>query len=375
MFEKQNKTGKEEDNSKHTSDASSCNRADSHNQQRLNKKRYAVKLIEKRTGLLFFCASLVFVFVSAYLISNKELYVYRDVQHVLAFSKNVKAFEFDGYKTIRNSVGFEMLSDKFKRKSGFYGIQYSPQKRKLTVYVNDSIVTEKDIRKVLHTKTKCAICYPEDSKKRLFRYRLTVDNYYDSFDGLIFKRKLQSIKGIYFIESVFKSNLHIDIFGDEGLDIGVLKAKIEDPTVVMFLKKRPTEIRTDYVVNSVEISESEKERKRIQNKIFIKNSFEATTLVEDRRRLDTLRLALKKFPLQRKLPFSGLLADVEIKKFHIQSIKATNTVSPELQIVFVSKRSTDKGRLFLLLSRPFFTHISRGNKKVVHNPYVFAIKN
>lgn len=375
MFENQDKNRKDEGNAKHVPEGSPNSWTGPPNEQDLNKKRYAVKLIEKRTGLLILAASLMFILVSVYFISQKNLYVYRDVWQVLAFSKNVDAFEFDSYKTIQNSVGFELLSDKFKRKKGFYGIQYNPKKRHLTVYANDSVVTEKSIRKILHTKAKSAVGYPDDSSKHLFRYRLTIENYYDSFDGLILKNKLQSMKGVYYIESTFKNDLYVDIFGNKGLNIDSLKARIENPTVVMPLKKKLTEVSTDYAVNTVDITNADSQRGRILNKIFIKDDFESSTPISDSRRLDTLKLAMKKFPFGRKLTFSSFRNDIEIERFHIQSIKATNTRGPELEIVFESKRPSDKEKLFLLLNRPSFTHMSKGKKKAVENPYVFAKKN
>lgn len=375
MFENQDKNRKEEGDMKHLSNNSTNSLAGLRGEQVLNKKRYAVKLIEKRTVLLILAASLMFILVSVYLISQKSLYVYRDVWQVLAFSKNVAACEFDSYKTINNSVGFEVLSDKFKRKKGFYGIQYNPQKRHLTVYANDSIVTEKSIRKILHTKAKRAVAYPEDSGKVLFRYRMTIENYYDSFDGLILKYKLQSMKGIYYIESTFENDLYVDIFGDAGLSIDSLKVRIESPTVIMPLKEKLSELSTDYAVNTIDITNADSQRSRILNKIFIKNDFESSTPISDSRRLDTLRLAMKKFPIGRKLPFTVFLTDIEIKQFHIQRIKAIGTNGPELQIVFESKRPSDKERLYLLLNRPSFTHMVKGKKKAVENPYVFVKKN
>ena len=181
------------------------------------------------------------------------------------------------------------------------------------------------MRRILHTKAKSAVGYPDDSSKHLFRYRLTIENYYDSFDGLILKNKLQSMKGVYYIESIFKNDLYVDIFGNKGLNIDSLKARIENPTVVMPLKKKLTEVSTDYAVNTVDITNADSQRGRILNKIFIKDDFESSTPISDSRRLDTLKLAMKKFPFGRKLTFSSFRNDIEIERFHIQSIKATNT--------------------------------------------------
>lgn len=183
------------------------------------------------------------------------------------------------------------------------------------------------------------------------------------------------MKGVYYIESTFKNDLYVDIFGNKGLNIDSLKARIENPTVVMPLKKKLTEVSTDYAVNTVDITNADSQRGRILNKIFIKDDFESSTPISDSRRLDTLKLAMKKFPFGRKLTFSSFRNDIEIERFHIQSIKATNTRGPELEIVFESKRPSDKEKLFLLLNRPSFTHMSKGKKKAVENPYVFAKKN
>jgi cell division protein FtsL len=376
MFENQDKNRNKEGNMKHDSNSSSNNRTGPPNEQVLNKKRYTVKLIEKRTGLLILAATLLFLSTSVYLIAQRNLYVYRNVWHILDLSKNVGSIELNNYKTIRSSIGFEALTDKLKRHKGIYGVQYSPSKEDLTVYVNDSIVTEDNLRKILHTKAKHAVAYPEDTNTRFFRYRLSINNYYDSFDGLILKYKLQTMNGVYFIESEYKKTLFVDIFAKQGLNVDSLKARIESPSVVMILKKKPTEVNTCYTINSVDVENADSQRSRILNKIFIKNSYESTEAIAAGTRLDTLTLTMRKFPIGRKLPFSFFLEDVEIEIFHIHSIKAKSSATgPELQIVFESKRPSDKEKLLLLLNRPSFTHMAKGEKRVVENPYVFVKKN
>ena len=376
MFENQDKNRNKEGNMKHDSNSSSNNRTGPPNEQVLNKKRYTVKLIEKRTGLLILAATLLFLSTSVYLIAQRNLYVYRNVWHILDLSKNASSIELNNYKTIRSSIGFEALTDKLKRHKGIYGVQYSPSKEDLTVYVNDSIVTEDNLRKILHTKAKHAVAYPEDTNTRFFRYRLSINNYYDSFDGLILKYKLQTMSGVYFIESEYKKTLFVDIFAKQGLNVDSLKTRIESPSVVMILKKKPTEVRTCYTINSVDVENADSQRSRILNKIFIKNSYESTEVIAAGTRLDTLTLTMRKFPIGRKLPFSFFLEDVEIELFHIHSIKAKSSATgPELQIVFESKRPSDKEKLLLLLNRPSFTHMAKGEKRVVENPYVFVKKN
>lgn len=376
MFENQDKNRNKEGNMKHDSNSSSNNRTGPPNEQVLNKKRYTVKLIEKRTGLLILAATLLFLSTSVYLIAQRNLYVYRNVWHILDLSKNASSIELNNYKTIRSSIGFEALTDKLKRHKGIYGVQYSPSKEDLTVYVNDSIVTEDNLRKILHTKAKHAVAYPEDTNTRFFRYRLSINNYYDSFDGLILKYKLQTMSGVYFIESEYKKTLFVDIFAKQGLNVDSLKARIESPSVVMILKKKPTEVSTCYTINSVDVENADSQRSRILNKIFIKNSYKSTEAIAAGTRLDTLTLAMHKFPIGRKLPFSSFLKDVEIEQFHIHSIVAKSSATyPELQIVFESKRPSDKEKLLLLLNRPSFTHMAKGEKRVVENPYVFVKKN
>lgn len=376
MFENQDKNRNNEGNTKDHSNGSPNNRTGPPNEQDLNKKRYAVKLIEKRTGLLILAATLIFISVSVYLVAQRNLYVYRNVWQILDLSKNTGSIELNSYKTIHNSIGFEALADKLKRHNGIYGVQYSPSKEDLTVYVNDSIVTEDNLRKILHTKAKHAVAYPDDTSTTFFRYRLTINNYYDSFDGLILKYKLQTMSGVYYIESEYKKALFVDIFAKQGLNVDSLKARIESPSVVMQLKDTPTEVGTCYTVSSVDVENADSQRTRILNKIFVKNSYESTEEIAAGTKLDTLTLTMQKFPIGRKLPLSSFLKDVEIEQFHIHSIKAKSSATgPELQIVFESKRPSDKGKLLLLLNRPSFTHMVKGEKRVVENPYVFVKKN
>jgi hypothetical protein len=373
MIENQEKNDPME--STNRSKSVTASKADAPSEQVINKKRYAVKLIEKRTGLLILAATLLFLSTSVYLIAQRNLYVYRNVWQILDLSKNTGSIELNNYKTIRNSIGFEALADKLKRHSGIYGVQYSPSKEDLTVYVNDSVVTEDNLRKMLHTKAKHAVAYPEDTNTKLFRYRLTINNYYDSFDGLILKYKLQTMKGVYYIESEYKKALYVDIFAHSNLNVDTLKARIESPSVVMQLKKTPTEVSTCYTVSSVDVENADSQRTRILNKIFVKNSYESTEEIADGTRLDTLTLTMRKFPIGRKLPLSTLLTDVEIEQFHIQSIKALSQTGPELQIVFEAKGSSAKNKLFALLNRPLLIHMVKGEKKAVENPFAFLRKN
>lgn len=376
MFENQDKNRNKEGNMKDHPNGSPNNRTGPPIEQVLNKKRYAVKLIEKRTGLLILAVTLLFLTTSVYLIAQRNLYVYRNVWHILDLNKNASSIDLNNYKTIRNSIGFEMLSDKLKHHKGIYGVQFNPSNEDLTVYVNDSIVTEDNIRKILHTKAKHPVAYPEDTNIKFFRYRLSINNYYDAFDGLILKYKLQTMNGVYFIESEYKKTLFVDIFAKQGLNVDSLKARIESPSVVMILKKKPTEVGTCYTINSIDVENADSQRSRILNKIFIKNSYESTEEVAAGTRLDTLTLTMRKFPLGRKLPFYPFLEDVEIEQFHIHSIVARSSATyPELQIVFESKRASDRERLFLLLNHPTFTHMVKGENRVAENPYVFVKKN
>lgn len=375
MYENQEKNGKEEEGCTSSSACSPNGKTGPPTEQELNKKRYAVNLIEKRTGLLIIAATLAFISISFYVISQKNIYVYRDVWHILGFSKNVSTLEFDSYKTIQSSTGFELLSNKFKHHQGVYGIEYNPNKDFLKVYINDSIVTEDNIRKILHTKSKHAVAYPQNINDSLSRYRFTIANYYDSFDGLILKNKFQSVKGVYYIESEFKKKLYVDIFGSSNLNVDALKSIIESPSVVMPLKKKPTEVSTDYEVTSIKVTNATLQRNRILNKIFIKNSYKAPTKIKAGTKIDTLKLVLLKFPIGRKLTYWSFLKDVEVSKINIISVTAQNTVHPELAIVFESKGSVDKNKLYKLLNRPRFIHLVKEKKRVVENPYCFLRKN
>lgn len=180
------------------------------------------------------------------------------------------------------------------------------------------------------------------------------------------------MKGIYYIESTFKNNLYVDIFGSVGLSIDSLKARIESPTVIMPLKNKLTELSTDYTVNTVDITNADSQRDRILNKILIKSSFESSTPISDSRRLDTLRLAMTKFPLGRKLPFSYFLEDEEVAKYNIVRIETISDPVPALQIVIERRKGLDKNKLYQLLNRPTFTHKNgKGEKRQVENPFRF----
>lgn len=348
----------------------------SHSDLEFCTKRYAQKRIEKRIVLLITIAALTAIASSFLFISKQNLYVFRDVWNVDGLKKNVKTVEFGSYKTPHSSIAFELLSQKFKKHKGIYGIQYSPSKQNLAVYIKDSSTSKEMISRILYTKTKQSLGYPASTKEDLYKYQLTIENYYDSFDGLILKNKLKNVEGIYFIESDFKAALYVNIFGKKGVNPDTIKTIIEKPYVVMPLKDIPTKVETSYIVSQINVEEANNQRSRVYKKILVLNNYESDDLKLKDMDTDTLRLAMLKFPYGRKLTYRSFLDDIDIKGYHIKSIVARSTESPELEIVFKRSTPQSKNKLYLLLKRPYFTHItSKGKKKQVENPYSFYKKN
>ncbi len=333
-------------------------------EQKIHRKRYVFSAINKRTYGFVALAFLITIALVVVLVQQRKLLVLKKSWRTEEKSETVTSTVFENYKTILSISSFDLLANKFERRRGTFSLKSNPMSGRLEITYDSSVISKREITKVLYTKTHLPVSYPTCNENELICLRLRISNYYDSFDGLLVRNMLAGISGVYYIESGFDSAPYLDLTVDMRVDVVAIVSAIQGEKALLFAKGiRAFDV--NYKVEKYSVLAQSKPIEYIRRKALPPVNISFSKPITGK--VDSLVFVVDKIDIVKTLKLRRLLDDSGVSSLSILSFETVTDSLPLVKIRFISDSKTGAESILNELNKPIF---KRGGNEM-ENPFHF----